>query len=113
MLWKSKTLKLLREKWESSDKKPQSLQYTIKYTGKFTRKEEYENIPIKPHADGKMLKIRDVAEVEFGTSYFDVEAKFNGKPCAAIMLKQLPGSNAREVINDVKSKVAQLKQTMF
>ncbi|MFN8319483.1 MAG: efflux RND transporter permease subunit [Saprospiraceae bacterium] len=98
---------------ESSDKKPQSLQYTIKYTGKFTRKEEYENIPIKPHADGKMLKIRDVAEVEFGTSYFDVEAKFNGKPCAAIMLKQLPGSNAREVINDVKSKVAQLKQTMF
>ena len=51
--------------------------------------------------------------MEFGTSYFDVEAKFNGKPCAAIMLKQLPGSNAREVINDVKSKVAQLKQTMF
>jgi hydrophobic/amphiphilic exporter-1 (mainly G- bacteria), HAE1 family len=54
-----------------------------------------------------------VADVEFGTSYFDVEAKLNGNPCAAIMLKQLPGSNAREVINDVKKRIAELKETMF
>jgi HAE1 family hydrophobic/amphiphilic exporter-1 len=98
---------------ESSDKKAQALQYTIKYTGKFNTKEQYENIPIKSSEDGRMLRIRDVADVEFGTTYFDVEAKMNGKPCAAIMLKQLPGSNAREVISNVKERVAELKESMF
>lgn len=98
---------------ESSDKKPQSLQYTIRYTGKFNTKEQYENIPVKADNSGKILRIKDIADVELGTSYFDVEAKFNGSPSAAIILKQLPGSNAREVINNVKKRMAELKQTTF
>lgn len=98
---------------ESSDKKAQALQYTIKYTGKFNTKEQYENIPVKATESGQILRMKDVADVEFGTTYFDVEAKLNGKPCAAIMLKQLPGSNAREVIADVKHKLEEMKQTTF
>lgn len=98
---------------ESSDKKGQALQYTIRYTGKFNTREEYENIPIRSNENGKLLRIKDVADVEFGTNYFDVEAKLNGKPSAAIMLKQLPGSNARQVISDIKKKMAQLKETTF
>jgi HAE1 family hydrophobic/amphiphilic exporter-1 len=98
---------------ESSDKKAQTLQYTIKYTGKFNTKEQYENIPLKATESGQMLRIKDIADVEFGTTYFDVEAKMNGNPCAAIMLKQLPGSNAREVISNVKKRVAELKETTF
>ncbi len=98
---------------ESSDKQAQSLQYVLLYTGRFNTKEQYENIPIKATQDGEILRIKDVAEVEFSTEYFDVEAKFKGKPCAAIVLKQLPGSNAREVINNVKKKMSELKQTMF
>jgi HAE1 family hydrophobic/amphiphilic exporter-1 len=98
---------------ESSDKKGQALQYTIKYTGKFNTKEEYENIPIRSEQTGEILRIKDVADVEFGTTYFDVEAKLNGKPSAAIMLKQLPGSNASEVIANVKKRLTELKQTMF
>jgi HAE1 family hydrophobic/amphiphilic exporter-1 len=98
---------------ESSDKKGQSLQYTIKYTGKFNTKEEYENIPVKTDEGGKILKIKDIAEVEFGTTYFDVEAKIDGRPCAAIMLKQLPGSNASEVIANVKTRLEEIKETLF
>lgn len=98
---------------ESSDKTAQSLQYVLLYTGRFNTQEQYENIPLKATSDGKILKIKDIADVEFGTEYFDVEAKFNGKPCASIVLKQLPGSNAREVINNVKKRMAELKETMF
>lgn len=100
---------------ESSDKNAnaQALQYTIKYTGKFNTKEQYENIPIMSTESGQILRIKDIADVEFGTTYFDVEAKLNGNPCAAIMLKQLPGSNAREVISNVKKRIAELKETMF
>jgi hydrophobic/amphiphilic exporter-1 (mainly G- bacteria), HAE1 family len=98
---------------ESSDKKAESLQYVIKYTGRFNTKEQYEAIPIRANASGEILRIKDVADVEFGTTYFDVEAKINGKPTAAIQLKQLPGSNASEVISKVKTRLAELKETAF
>jgi len=98
---------------ESSDKESQALQYTIKYTGKFNTKEEYENIPIRSESTGEILKIKDIADVEFGTTYFDVEAKLNGKPCASIMIKQLPGSNASEVIKSIKTKLEEIKQSSF
>jgi HAE1 family hydrophobic/amphiphilic exporter-1 len=98
---------------ESSDKKSESLQYVVKYTGRYNTKEQYANIPIKSNANGEILRIKDIAEVEFGTTYFDVEAKLNGKPAASIMLKQLPGSNASEVISNVKKRLAEIKETTF
>lgn len=98
---------------ESTDKTPQSLQYVIKYRGKYNTAEEYENIPIKSDSDGKIVRIADVADVEFGTTYFDVEAKFNGRPAASMMLKQLPGSNATEVIANVKQRLATIKDETF
>jgi HAE1 family hydrophobic/amphiphilic exporter-1 len=98
---------------ESSDKAAQSLQYVIKYTGKFNSEQQYADIPIKSTPDGQILRIRDIADVEFGTTYFDVEAKLNGRPSAALMLKQLPGSNASEVIAAVKKRMAEIKETAF
>jgi HAE1 family hydrophobic/amphiphilic exporter-1 len=98
---------------ESSDKDAQSLQYVIKYQGKFNSEEAYGNIPLRSNGDGSILRIRDVADVEFGTTYFDVEAKFNGKPTASIMLKQLPGSNASEVIQKVKERLKELEKSTF
>lgn len=99
---------------ESSDKTTtQSLQYVIKYTGRYNTPEQYGNIPIKASANGDILRIKDVADVEFGTTYFDVEAKLNGKPTASIMLKQLPGSNASEVIANVKKRMAEIKESTF
>jgi HAE1 family hydrophobic/amphiphilic exporter-1 len=98
---------------ESSDKSAQSLQYVLKYTGRYNTKDKYENIPVRADADGKILRIKDIAEVEFGTAYFDVEAKLNGRPSAAIALKQLPGSNASEVIANVKKRMEEIKASTF
>ena len=98
---------------ESNDKTPQALQYVIKYGGKYNTPEKYENIPIKSNADGQILRIKDVADVEFGTTYFDVEAKINGRPTAAIMLKQLPNSNASEVISQIKERIEAIKERVF
>jgi len=98
---------------ENSDRSDNPLQYTVKYTGKFNSEAQYENIPIKSTNDGQILRIKDVAAVEFGTTYFDVEARFNGRPAASIQLKQLPGSNASEVIEAVKKRLESLKQETF
>lgn len=96
---------------ESSGKKSQSLQYVVKYTGKFNTKEQYEKIIIRSNANGQLIRLKDVAEVEFGTQDYDVISKENGKPSAAIMLKQRPGTNASQVIASIKSKMAELKNS--
>jgi HAE1 family hydrophobic/amphiphilic exporter-1 len=97
---------------ESSGKQAESLQYVLKYTGKYTSKEQYEDIIIKAD-EGKILRLKDIADVEFGSLNYNVLSKENGKPSAAILLKQRPGSNASQVIKDVKAKMAYLKEATF
>jgi HAE1 family hydrophobic/amphiphilic exporter-1 len=96
---------------ESSGKKQQSLQYVIKYSGKYNTKEQYENVVIKRNSDGQILHLKDIAEIEFGSLDYDVLSKENGNPSAAIVLKQRPGSNASEVISNIKLKMEDLQKS--
>ncbi|MEP6734959.1 MAG: efflux RND transporter permease subunit [Chryseolinea sp.] len=97
----------------SSDKDPQLLQYVLRYTGKFNAADQYDNIVIKSKSDGSMLRIRDVADVEFGSLDYDMVSMTDGRPSASIMIKQRPGSNAREVIQSIKARMEELKNTAF
>jgi HAE1 family hydrophobic/amphiphilic exporter-1 len=96
---------------ESSGKKEQSLQYVIKYSGKYNTKEQYENVVIKRNSDGQILHLKDIAEIEFGSLDYDVLSKENGNPSAAIVLKQRPGSNASDVIKNIKNKMEELQKS--
>jgi HAE1 family hydrophobic/amphiphilic exporter-1 len=98
---------------ESSGRKSQSLQYVLRYTGKLTQKEQYESIIVKVTPGGEMLRLKDVADIEFGSLDYDVLSKENGQPSAAIVLKQRPGSNASEVISNIKERLEYLKETTF
>ncbi len=98
---------------ESSGKKTQEVQYVLRYTGKFSEPAEYENIAIRSNADGSILKLKDVAEVEFGAMSYGMVSKTNGQPSASIMIKQRPGSNASDVIRDIKDRMAELKTATF
>ena len=98
---------------ESSGKHPQALQYVMRYTGKFTQVAQYENLVIKATETGQILRLKDLADVEFGSLDYDVLSKENGRPSAAILLKQRPGSNAAEVIANVKKRLGELKTTTF
>jgi HAE1 family hydrophobic/amphiphilic exporter-1 len=98
---------------ESSDKNPLMLQYVLRYTGKFFEPEQYQQIVLRADQDGAVLHLKDVADVEFGSLTYSMVSKTDGKPSASIMLKQRPGSNAREVINNVKSKMEEMKNTSF
>lgn len=98
---------------ESSGRKAQSLQYVLRYTGKFTQISQYENIIIKANATGEILRLKEIADIEFGSLDYDVLSKENGRPSAAIIMKQRPGSNASTVISNVKKRMAELKATSF
>lgn len=98
---------------ETSGKTSSQLQFVIKYTGKFFEPKQYEEIAIKSDTQGTILRLKDVAKVEFGAMNYGMVSKTNGKPSASIMMKQRPGSNASEVIENVKLKMAELKETSF
>lgn len=98
---------------ESSGKRSQAFEYVLKYPGRFTTKEGYENIIVKANPDGQLLRVKDVANVEFGTAFYDIYSKINGRPSAAIMIKQSYGSNASQVIKNIKAKLKEIKKESF
>jgi HAE1 family hydrophobic/amphiphilic exporter-1 len=98
---------------ESSGKRSQAFEYVLKYPGRFNTKEGYENIILKSDPKGEILRLKDVASIEFGSSYYDIYSNLNGKPSAAIVLKQSYGSNASQAIKDIKAKLAEIKASSF
>src|SRR5690606_37654392 len=98
---------------EGSGKESNVLEYVLRYTGKFSEPEEYKNIVLRANEDGSILRLRDVAGVEFGALSYSMVSKTDGKPSASIMIKQRPGSNAREVISNIKARMADLKESSF
>ena len=98
---------------ESSGKRSQAFEYVLKYPGRFSTKEGYENIILRSSTKGEILHLKDVADVEFGSSYYDLYSNLNGRPSAAIVVKQSYGSNASQVIKDIKAKLKEIKSSSF
>ena len=94
---------------QASGKTAQSLEYVLIYKGRFNEPKEYENIIIKATGEGEILKLKDVAEVELGSEFFDIYSNKDGYPSASIVLKQNFGSNASKVIEGVKEKLKELE----
>lgn len=80
----------------------QSFQYVIKYTGRLSTVEEFENIVIRSAGQGQILRLKDIARVELGSLGYTSSTQTNGKPSAGMAISQTPGSNARNVINESK-----------
>jgi HAE1 family hydrophobic/amphiphilic exporter-1 len=98
---------------ESSGKRSESFEYVLKYPGRFTTEDGYRNIILRSTKDGEILRLKDVADVEFGSSMYDIYSSLNGHPSAAITIKQSYGSNASQVIEDIKAKMEEIKKTSF
>ena len=96
-----------------SDKLPQQLQYVLQYTGKFSTPEEYGEIVLKAMPDGSLLRLKDVAQIEFDSEDYNMISMTDGRPSASIMIKQRPGSNAREVIQNIKQRMEEIKESSF
>jgi HAE1 family hydrophobic/amphiphilic exporter-1 len=94
---------------QSSGIAAQSLEYVLTYKGRFNKPEEYEGIIIRANSDAESIHLRDIGKVELGSEFFDIYSNLDGHPSAAIVLKQNYGSNASEVIAEVKAKLEEMK----
>jgi HAE1 family hydrophobic/amphiphilic exporter-1 len=91
----------------------QSLEYVLTYKGRFNKAEEYGNVILRATKEGEILRLKDVAEVELGSEFYDLYSDLDGHPSAAIVIKQSYGSNASEVIKAIKAKLQEARKKSF
>ena len=90
---------------QSSGINAQALEYVLVYQGQFNKPEQYRDIIIRANDEGELIRLKDVADVELGSEFFDIYSNLDGRPSASIVLKQTLGSNATDVIAEVKEKL--------
>ncbi|NMM47902.1 efflux RND transporter permease subunit [Marinigracilibium pacificum] len=93
----------------SSGIEAQSLEYVLTYKGRYNEPKQYEDVIIRANSEGEKIQLKDIGKVELGSEFFDIYSNLDGKPSAAIVLKQNYGSNASDVIAEVKAKVEEMK----
>ncbi|QHV94846.1 efflux RND transporter permease subunit [Spirosoma endbachense] len=96
---------------QSSGIAAQSLEYVLTYKGRYNKPEEYEGIIIRANSAGESIHLRDIARVELGSEFFDIYSNLDGHASAAIVLRQNYGSNASDVIEEVKKKLEVMKES--
>ncbi len=75
----------------------EAMQYVMKYKGKNSYPGDYEDIVVRANPDGSLLKLGDIARVEFGAYRYTVDTKANGQSAVVLAVFQAPGSNANKV----------------
>ena len=87
-------------------------QYTLKYKGRLKEISEFEDIVIRANADGTILRLKDIAEIELGAISYSFHGEANGHPGVTFLCFQLAGANAKETNDRVSAKLAELSKDL-
>ena len=90
----------------------QSFQYTLKYKGRLSTPEEFEDIVISAKPTGEVLRLGDVAKVELGRVTYGFSNSLNGYLSTSCIVFQTAGSNATQIINDCLSVIEKMKKEL-
>ncbi len=88
----------------------QQLNAVIVTRGRLVTPEQFGNVIIKSDPGGAMVRVRDVATVELGAEGYNIFARIDGQPNAAIAVRVAPDGNALEVAKAVKTRITELAQ---
>ena len=86
----------------------QQLNATVTAQSRLQTPEQFRNILLKSAADGSVVRLSDVANVELGGETYNVVARYNGKPASGIGIKLASGANALNTADGVKQALADL-----
>ncbi len=90
--------------------KGQVFQYTMTTLGRLADPKQFGDIIIKNDNDARIVRLKDVADVELGAQNYDQACTLDGQPSVALSIYQLPGSNALETARQVKTRMEELKK---
>lgn len=89
----------------------EAMEYVMRYKGKFTEPAQYENIVVRALNDGSILRLKDVAKVEFAAYNYAISSKSDKKQSVSMAVFQMAGSNANDVQIEVMKKMEELSKS--
>ena len=84
-------------------------QYTLKYRGRYETSDEYGELVVRTTENGNVLRLKDVADIELGTSSYNFTGGVSGHPGATFMVTQTAGSNANEIIEAIDEMAEEIR----
>ncbi|HCN11339.1 MAG TPA: hydrophobe/amphiphile efflux-1 family RND transporter, partial [Chryseobacterium sp.] len=89
-----------------------AFEYVITYKGKFNQEKDYGDIILKSLGDGQFLRLKDVAEIKLDAQNYTSVGENNGRTAISMGIFQTPGSNAQDIINDIKKFLEENAKTL-
>jgi hydrophobic/amphiphilic exporter-1 (mainly G- bacteria), HAE1 family len=87
-----------------------AFQLTVNTQGRFSNPRQFRGIIVRATADGRLVKVEDVARVELGAQDYVTNSYLNGNPAVALAIFQRPGTNALNAASEITAKMQELKQ---
>lgn len=78
--------------------------------GRLSTVKEFEDIVVRANSDGSIVRMSDVARVSLEASSYATESGINGKNAAILGIYMLPGANALEVAEHVKTSMKEISR---
>ncbi|TAJ15761.1 multidrug efflux RND transporter permease subunit [Marinilabiliaceae bacterium JC017] len=82
----------------------------ISTQGRLETVSEFEEIVVRANPDGSIIRMRDVARVSLEASSYSSESGLNNKNAAVLAIYTLPGANALEVADNIRSELKEISQ---
>ena len=89
-----------------------TFEYIMKYSGRKQTPEEFGEMVIKALPSGEVLRLKDVARIELGIESYGYKSTTDGHPGVEMMIFQIAGSNATQVVNDIDALMDEARETM-
>jgi HAE1 family hydrophobic/amphiphilic exporter-1 len=88
-----------------------AFQVTVNTLGRFQDVTQFRRVIVRSTADGRLVRVQDVARVELGAQDYVTNSYLNGKPAVALAIFQRPNTNALAAAKDIINKMEELKQS--
>jgi multidrug efflux pump len=84
---------------------------TVSAEGRFSTPEQFGNIILRTNNDGTTVRLRDVARIKMGATFYGFDSEWDGKPAAGFAVQLAPGANALGVAKAIRERMAELEPT--
>ena len=88
-----------------------AFQLGVEMQGRLTEPQQFADIVIRTDADGRQVRVRDVARVELGAQDYNINTYLSNKPTVVIAVMQRPGTNALDAAAKVKHEMDTISKT--
>jgi hydrophobe/amphiphile efflux-1 (HAE1) family protein len=86
-----------------------AFQPNLTFTGRLKDVSQFEDIVVKGSADGRTVRLRDVARIELGALDYSTNSFMLRKTAVALLVTQRPGSNALATAKGISDTMVKLK----